>query len=412
MVFVGLDWAEAHHDVVVMNEAGDVLGELHIDDSLAGVEKIHTVLAPHIARPSDVVIGVETVTNLVVQALISAGYGVYEINPLASSRYRTRHQLSGAKSDRGDAKMLADVVRTDRHNHRPYQGNSEIAESVKVLARAHQSLIHERQIHLNGLRSALRAYYPALLAAFPHLAQGRTRDWADALALIRRAPTPAQGRALSRAQIAAALRQAGRQRGVHERAAEIQTVLRTPQLEALPAVAAAYGAAATASAQIVATMTEQIAVLTQEMAASFEKHPDTEILHSLPGLALVLGARALGEFGDAPNRFANGKARKNYATTSPVTRASGKSRVVAVRCGGNRRLTDTCLSWAFTALNSSPGARRYYDTLRARDKTHGQALRAVANRLVGILHGCLAHRALYDEEIAWPPLAAAASSAA
>lgn len=124
----------------------------------------------------------------------AAGYCVFEINPLAASRYRDRHHLSGAKSDRGDAKMLADVVRTDRHNHRPYTGNSDLAEGVKLLARAHQSLIHDRQTQVNHLRTTLRQYYPGLLLAFPAFASPSERDSRDAMAVLERAPTPAQGR--------------------------------------------------------------------------------------------------------------------------------------------------------------------------------------------------------------------------
>src|SRR5487761_1503637 len=169
------------------------------------------------------------------------------------------------------------------------------------------------------------------------------------------------------------------------------------------------GASARACARIVSTITTQIDELAQELSDRFEQHPDAKIIRSLPGLGPVLGARALGEFGDEPTRYADARARKNYATTSPVTRASGKQLVVDARRGGNRRLGDVCLRWALCAIQSSPGARRYYDALRVRQKTNTQALRAVANRLVGILHSCLAKRAYYDEDIAWPvPLEVAA----
>ena len=117
---------------------------------------------------------------------------------------------------------------------------------------------------------------------------------------------------------------------------------------------------------------------------------------------MTLGARVLGEFGDDPNRYADAKSRKNYAGSSPITRASGRSKVVLARYIRNRRLADACDQWAFCSLTQSPGARRYDDELRARDKTHHQALRQLSNRWVGILHGCLAHRSVYDEEVAWP----------
>lgn len=402
MIFVGLDWAEDHHDVAVMNETGDVLGELRVDDGMDGVGRIHTVVAAHVTDAAEVVVGIESAHGLVAQALVAGGYSVYEINPMASSRYRDRHHPSGAKSDRGDAKMLADAVRTDRHNHRQFTGNSDLSEGIKVLARAHQSLIHNRQTQLNTLRSTLRQYYPAMFKAFPELAAPSSRDCADAMALIERAPTPALGRSLSQTQIASALRKGGRKRGIERRVEEIQQVLRASQLEAPPLVASAYGHSTRATALVVIEMTQQINALGKELDARFEEHPDAKIIHSLPGLGPVLGARALGEFGDAPNQYVDPRARKNYATTSPVTKASGKQRVVIARRGGNRHLGETCVRWAFCAVQASPGARRYYEALRGRDKTHSQAIRSVSNRMVGILHACLKKGVLYDETIAWP----------
>jgi transposase len=130
-------------------------------------------------------------------------------------------------------------------------------------------------------------------------------------------------------------------------------------------------------------------------------HPDAEILRSLPGLGLVLGARVLAEFGDAPNRYKDAKRRRCYAGTAPITRASGTRQIVLARVARNRRLADACYLWAFAALTRSPGARALYDRQRRRGATHHQALRALANRLVGILHGCLRHHTTYNETTAW-----------
>ena len=116
---------------------------------------------------------------------------------------------------------------------------------------------------------------------------------------------------------------------------------------------------------------------------------------------MTLGARVLAEFGDDPNRYGDAKCRKNYADTSPITKASGTRRVVLARYARNRRLADACYMWAFAALNASPGARTFYDQRRTAGDTHHRALRALANRLVGILHGCLHHGVLYDEHTAW-----------
>jgi transposase len=304
---------------------------------------------------------------------------VYAVNPLAVARYRDRHHVSGAKSDASDAKLLADLVRTDRHNHRPVAGDSSQAEAIKVLARAHQSLIWTRTRHTNVLRSALREYYPAALVAFEDLAHG------DALGVLGRAPTPEQGAHLDLPAIQSALKRGGRQRNIAARARQIRAALRTEQLAAPAPIAAAFGATTRARVGIIAELNRHIAELEASMAKHFETHPDADIYRSLPGFGVVLGARVPGEFGDDPNRYTDAKSRRNYAGTSPLTVASGKKRAVLARHVRNRRIYDAIDHWAFSSLRISPGARALYDQHRAAGNTHHQALRALANRLVGIL---------------------------
>ena len=401
LLFVGDDWAEAHHDVEVQDETGRRLARRRLPEGVAGIGQLHALVAGHLdvdAEPEQVLIGIETDRGPWVAALLAAGYQVYAINPLSAARYRERHVTSGAKSDPGDAKVLADLIRTDRQNHRPIAGDSELAETIKVLARAHQSLIWTRQRQVNALRSTLREFYPAALVAFDDLGSR------DALAVLAKAPTPQQGKALRVTQIEAALRVAGRQRNLRPTAQTISAALRTEQLTALPMVARAFGATVSAHVAVTTELVAQTAALEAELDASFEQHPSAEILRSLPGLGMVLGARVLAEFGDDPHRYADAKARKNYAGTAPITRASGKSRVVLARHARNRRLADALYQWAFSALQRSPGARSLYDAQRARGATHHAALRALANRLVGILHGCLRHHTTYDEATAWPQL--------
>ena len=153
----------------------------------------------------------------------------------------------------------------------------------------------------------------------------------------------------------------------------------------------------------------RIAELEHELSDHFEQHPDATIIRSLPGLGTILGARVLGEFGDDRTRFTSPQSRKNYAGTSPITKASGRSRIVLARHARNRRLADALEQWAFCSITTSPGARAYYDQLRGRGKTHRQALRQLANRWVGILHVCLHRGHLYDETAAWHHLQATAA---
>src|ERR1700731_885462 len=395
MIFVGDDWAEDHHDVYVMDAEGARLAALRLPEGLTGIRALHELIAGHAVEPSDVVIGIETDRGLWVQALGAAGYQVFAVNPLAVARYRERHQVSGAKSDAGDAKVLADLVRTDRHNHRALAGDSLEVEAIKVLARAHQNLIWARTRHTNALRSALREYYPAALEAFDDLADR------DALAVLGRAPTPADAAHLSLSKIRSALKRPGRQRNIDARAQHIAAALRTEQLPAPAPVTAAFAATTRAAVGIIIELNRQITDLEAELATHFEAHPDADIYLSLPGLGVMLGARVLGEFGDDPNRYTTAKCRKNYAGTSPLTVASGKKRAVLARHVRNRRLYDAVDQWAFCALNSSPGARLFYDHRRTAGDLHHQALRALGNRLVGILHGCLRHQTHYNEHTAW-----------
>jgi transposase len=395
MLFVGDDWAEDHHDVHLMDEGGKQIARQRLQEGLAGIRAFHQLVADHAGEPDQVVVGIETDRGLWVQALVAAGYHLYAINPLSVARYRDRHGVAGTKSDAGDAKVLADLVRTDRHNHRPVAGDSDNVGAIKVLARGHQNLIWSRTRQTNALRSALREYYPAALVAFDDLAHN------DCVSVLAKAPTPAAGARLSIGQIAAALKRGGRQRNIDRRAHEIQDALRSEQLQAPEPIVDAFAATTIAAVGIIAELNRQIVKLEQSLTDHFEQHPDADIYRSLPGLGVVLGARALGEFGDDPNRYADSKSRKNYAGTSPRTIASGKKRAVLARHVRNRRLYDAIDHWAFCSLSNSPGCRTFYDERRAAGNLHHQALRALGNRLVGILHGCLEHRTHYNETTAW-----------
>jgi hypothetical protein len=326
--------------------------------------------------------------------LVASGYQVYAINPLQSARARQGNGVSGAKSDAGDAHVLADMVRTHCHQLRTVAGDSEQAGAVKVLSRMHQTLIWDRTRLVLRLRSSLREFFPAALEAYEDLA------CPDVLELLTKAPEPHSAARLTRVQITAALKRAHR----HDRDAKataIMATLRTEHLTQPPVMAAAYGATVRALAAMIATSNEQISALEGQVEACFGRHPDAEIYLSQPGLGSVLGARVLAEFGDDPTRYNGARARKNYAGTSPITRASGKKKVVLARYVRNKRLADALHQQAFCALSGSPGARAYYDALRDRDISYNAALRQLGNRLVGILHGCLKTHTPYNEATAW-----------
>jgi transposase len=399
LLFVGDDWAEDHHDVEVMDAAGRRLAKARLSEGVEGIARLHAMIGAHLGDDVDdaaglVKIGIETDRGPWVQALIAAGYTVYAVNPLQAARYRERLALSGAKSDAADAHMLADMVRTDSHQLRPVAGDSVEAEAVKVVTRMHKTLIWERTRATQRLRHALREYFPAAVEAFEDL------DAGDTLELLAKAPDPGSAARLSIAQISAALKRA-RRRNVAEKAAVIQAVLRGQHLGQPAVIAAAYAVSVRALVAVLGTLNEQVAILQGQVEAHFGRHPDAEIILSQPGLGPILGARVLAEFGDDRDRYISAKARKNYAATSPITRASGKKRTVAARFVHNDRLIDALMTQAFASLQASPGARAYYDRQRARGASYNAALRQLANRLVGILHGCLKTGTPYNEATAW-----------
>jgi len=397
MLFVGDDWAEDHHDVEFQDETGRRLAKARLPEGTSGIAKLHGVvgrLLPEDGEAAQVKIGIETDRGPWVAALVASGYQVFAINPLQSARAREGHWVSGAKSDAGDAHVLADLVRTHAHQLRPVAGDSEQASAVKVLTRMHQTLIWDRTRQVLRLRSSLRESFPAALEAYDDLASP------DVLELLSKAPEPNSAARLTRVQITAALTHA-RRRGREAKATAIMAALRTEHLTQPPQIAAAYGATVRALAALLATLNAQIAALEGSVEAYFGQHPDAEIYLSQPGLGAVLGARVLAEFGDDPTRYDGARARKNYAGTSPITRASGKKKVVLARYVRNNRLADAVHQQAFSALSGSPGARAYYDELRDRDISYNAALRQLGNRLVGILHGCLKTHTPYDEATAW-----------
>jgi hypothetical protein len=384
-----------NHDVEVMDEAGRVLARRRLPEGVAGMAQLHALVGAHLGEDAgEVVIGIETDRGPWVAALLAAGYLVFPVNPLQASRYRERHGVSRAKSDGGDAHMLADMVRTDSHQLRPAAGDSPEAEAVKVTARMHKTMIWERTRAVQRLRHQLREYFPAALEAFEDL------DAPDVLELLGKAPDPARAAKLTRAQVSAALKRA-RRRNITDKTDAVLAALRGQHLGQPAALTAAYAGTVRSLIALITTLNEQVKTLQGQVGEHFGQHPDAEIYQSQPGLGAVLGARVLGEFGDDPDRYASAKSRKNYAATSPVTRASGKKKVVAARFVHNDRLIDALMTWAFTSLSASPGARACYDGLRARGIDHNDALRRLANRLVGILHGCLKTRTLYDEATAW-----------
>ena len=400
-VFCGIDWAEDHHDVALIDTGGTLIAKRRISDDTAGFASLLELFAEAgDSAEEPIPVAIETSRGLLVACLRATGRKVFAINPMAVSRYRDRHSVAGKKSDAGDALVLAHILRTDLAAHRPLPADSELAQAIAVLARAQQDAVWERTCAHNKLRSLLREYYPAILAAFADKRDGLLRR--EARAILAAAPTPAAAAALTKPQLRALLKRAGRQRALDTEAVRIQTALRTPQLRQLPMVENAFGRQALALLRMLDAACANADQLATEASTHFDRHPDAEIITSLPGLGSLTGARVLAEIGDDRSRFADARALKAYAGAAPVTRASGKSLTVMHRKVKNQRLAGVGYLWAFAALTASPGARAHYDRRKAAGDRHIAAQRNLFNRMIGILHHCLTTRTQYDENTAFP----------
>jgi len=407
--FCGIDWAEDHHDIAVVDRDGGLLARARISDDAAGLARLLELLAGHGDSAGDPIpVAIETPRGLLV-ACLRAGRDVYPVNPMAVARYRDRHSVAGRKSDHGDAVVLANILRTDLHAHRPLPADSELAQAIAVLARAQQDAVWDRVAAHNKLRSHLREYYPGFLAAFAAAKGGITRP--EARAILAAAPAPGDAAKLTPAQLRALLRKAGRSRGIDAEAQRLREAFRAGQMRQPPLVEQAMGRQALALLRQLGAACASADDLEAAAIESFNQHPDAGIITSFPGLGPLTGARVLAEIGDDRSRFTDAKGLKAYAGAAPITRASGKTRSVTRRHVKNNRLAQAGYIWAFSALTASPGARAHYDRRRDAGDRHAAAERNLFGRLLGCLHHCLATGHHYDETVVFPARAATPAAA-
>jgi transposase len=408
-VFCGIDWAEGHHDIALVDHEGKLLAKRRINEDLDGFAEFTAILAEAgDGAQTPIPVAIETPRGLLVAALRSSGRPVYPINPLAVARYRERTSVSGKKSDHIDAMALANILRTDAHLHRMLPEDSPLARSITVLARAYQDAVWRRTKLVQELRARLREYYPGFLAAFA-AGSGSGRGMSttglasgDARAVLAIAPSPAEGLTVSKARIETALRRGGRQRRITSLAVNILAALRVPQLRQESLVEQAMRTETLALLAVLDAVCGSVDQLAAALTEAFGKHPDYQIITSFPGLADISGAIVLGETGDDRDRFTDDRALQAFAGSAPVTRASGKSRTVVRRRTKNNRLAAIGYSWAFTAAARPSPAREHYLRRRERGDGHPAALRHLFNRMLGQLHHCLQTGQIYDPIKAFP----------
>jgi transposase len=396
----GIDWAENHHDVALVDEAGRLVAKRRISDDVEGYQLLLQLLVEvGDTAQNPIPVAVETARGLLISCLRATGRKVYSINPMAVARYRERHRVARAKSDHADAMALANILRTDADMHRPLPADSELAQAIAVLARAQQDAVWNRGQLCNQLRSHLKQYFPAALEAFQIRSVGL--DSREARAVLAAASDPTTAATLPKARLRSVLRSCGRQRNIDAWADRLHAIFAAEVLHQLPLVEAAMGRQTQALVLQLDAACRAADDLAEAAAAAFAEHPDAEILTSFPGIGPLTGARVLGEIGDDRTRFRDARGLKAYAGSAPITVASGKSLLVHHRKVKNQRLAAAGYVWIFGALPSPP-VKAAYDRRRAAGDKHVAAMRNVFNRFLGCLYHCLQTGQTFDPAKAFP----------
>ncbi|MFE4512606.1 transposase [Kitasatospora sp. NPDC056783] len=404
-LYAGIDWSENLNDLSVIDQRGQVIATARVAETPDGVREILKTLSglksSHQHSRRRVPIAIETEHGLLVAALRQAGQPVVVVPPLVVAAYRGRAGAAKSKSDKADAALLADILRTDGHNHRPLPQNSDLAYAIRSLARAQVKANRTRQFHLLRLRSQLRLVHPAALAAWGHLPGGIARG--EAREVIAAAPTSRSAARLSKRRLYDLLAAGGRTRNLDDHAARLFTEFRLPVLKQSLLLEEAMGEDVRVSVSLLNAATDHAEHLAGLAVQAFDRHPQADIYRSFPGVGRLTGPRLLAELGDAPDRFATARGLRGYAGASPLTWTSSSSRLVFHRRrGANSHLKSAGHHWAFSAIGRSPGARDHYDRRRAAGDRHTAALRHTFGRLLTCLHHCLAKNEHYREDAAWP----------
>ena len=399
-LYVGIDWATEAHQVCVLDPQRRVLEERKVDHSGGALlELLDWLTRLCESQPERVAVSIEIPRGAIVESLVERGFHVYSINPKQLDRFRDRHTVPGAKDDRRDAFVLADSLRTDRPCFRRVRIDDPLVIQIRELSRIDEDLCEEETRLANRLRDQLHRYFPQMLRLSP--AADESWLWS----LLELAPTPAHVGRLRRERVAKLLRE--------KRIRRLDADQVLAELRALP-LHVAPGTTEAASAHIAvllprlrlvheqrADCTRRLHILLDAIATveppegKKREHHDVEILRSLPGVGVRVAAAMLAEASQA-------LADRDYHSlralsgAAPITRQSGKSRVVIMRRGCNARLRNALYHWARTGTQLDERWRALYAALRARGHTHGRALRSVADRQLKVLVAMLRSGTLYD----------------
>jgi len=407
--FVGIDWGYQTHQICLVDAGGRVRDTRRVDHDRGALEAYLTWLLTETgATPTQIAVAIETPRGALVTALLERGFAVYALNPKQLDRFRDRFSAAGAKDDARDAHVLADSVRTDRRAFRRVPVDDPILVQLRELAHVEADCQRDLTRLTNQLRDQVYRIAPPLLRLCP--AADEPWFWT----LLEHAPTRAEHQQVTRTQVLTVLRTHRIRRLT---AADLLAALRAPALAVAAGVDAATREAIqsliprlrVAHAQRQRSITRQEALLTElrERPASDAEpteHHDVEILASLPGVGRMVTVAML-------TQAAHALATRDYARLrvqlgiAPITKASGKSRVVQMRHACAARLRDAAYHWGRVSMQQDPTTAAYYRRLRRRGQTHGRALRSVVDRWLRILVAMLRHRTLYDATRVEPPTA-------
>jgi len=390
MLYVGIDWADASHHIFATDDSAQELASFSITHEAGGFKHLLSKIGSLSKEGEEVLFAIETPNHLIVEYLLDKGYTVYPINPKAVDRYRDRHHLSGAKSDPIDAKVLAHILRTDRESHRPIVPESELAKELKILTQDHRHLVETKTRLSNQLTACLKSYYPVALSIFSDI------DRKCALLFLKSYPTLKEAQKLSFEEFEGFLKSCGYARP--QRIKKMYSNLKSSQIFVRPATVRAKSRYMLALVSQLLLLLEEIKAYEEEIERLLKKHPDSKLFTSLPGAGTILAARVLTEIGENRELHPHYSSLQCLAGTAPVTKSSGTYKVVKLRHSCKKGFRHTMQQLAFCSISRSTWARCYYDSQRKKGKSHSQAIRALANKWLKIIHALWCKRELYDEE--------------
>jgi transposase len=389
---IGIDWADESHLVCIREYSSRrIIAEFQIEHSAGGIQKFNTTCNALKISSEDCGVAIEAKHGLLVNYLLLANYSLHPIPPAVLKDYRGRQRRTGAKSDRDDARLLADALCLDLELYPPLANDSALVRELQAMYRARKQLVQTRVRALNQLRQNLKTYFPVALKLFSRL------DSKILHAFLNTFPTQKLAEAATAQELESFFAQQGYKRP--DRMPAIVAMLDEPGIPVPDWQAEAGQRYTMALLDQLAILTEHINSFEMRLTELLDKHEDAPLFLSLPRVGTVLAAGLLGEIGDCRDKFDSASAIQALAGTAPVTKSSGSTRSVSFRFACNKPLRDLLQEFARQSARSdaSPWARGYLEAQIERGHSASRAYRALANRWVCIIHRMWKDHSRYSE---------------